>query len=106
MTPGSSSVSTECRVPALLHDRAFAIATRPRGGRGRNVAVAGRLMRWLAARPDVATCFACLERELGARATIIQAIAAGAASTLTNVEVHAARCSVCAATAPTVCYRA
>ena len=67
---------------------------------------ARRLLRLLAARPDVPTCFACLEREFRVRRVVIEAVILGAASTLSNVEIGSARCSVCSAGAPTVRYRA
>lgn len=94
-------------VPALLKDRSPPSGREGRheGGMEHKVEVARLLMRLLATRSGIPTCFGCLERELRVARVFIEEVAIGAASAVSNVQVRPARCSSCGATVPTVCYR-
>ena len=105
---GNASAGSEGSAPALLHGNrssAFGPGEPARSGMGHEVGVARRLLTLLITRLGAATCFRCLGRDLGVRRVSVEAVAIGVASTLSNVEIRPARCSVCGAAAPTVCYR-
>lgn len=68
------------------------------------VAVARRLMTLLSTRAGTPMCFRCLDRELGVRRVVIEALAVGAAATLSNMQVGPAVCGTCDTRAQTVRY--